>query len=161
MRPDWPLRSLTTFIEKNLAARAYRDVAVALAWVATTDTQTPRLLLEAGVWWKAAAIDDDGHMQRPPRKADDCPKHPGNWRTSCSACAADKLAGDDSVYNPRRTTAPPTALATIRAELDKARDTLCVHGIRADRCLDRHAPYATVPAETGTPETDDRNEEQG
>ena len=73
LRPDWPARSLRTFIEKNLGDRAYGDVAVALAWVAArTKTDTPRLILEAGAWWKAAAIEGGGTTMRPPRKEEAC-----------------------------------------------------------------------------------------
>ena len=44
MRPDWPAKSLATFLGKNLADRAYGDVAVALAWICTrTKTNTPTL----------------------------------------------------------------------------------------------------------------------
>ena len=73
LRPDWPARSLATFLSKNFADRAYGDVAVALAWIATrTKTETPRLLLEAGAWWKASALDGGGTAQRPPRKDEAC-----------------------------------------------------------------------------------------
>lgn len=58
LRPDWPVNSLRTFIGKHLTGRGYGDTAVALAWIATkTQTQTPRLLLEAGIWWQAALSD--------------------------------------------------------------------------------------------------------
>lgn len=72
LRPDWPARSLRTFIERNLADRAYGDVAVALAWVATrTRTDTPRLLLEAGAWWKAAGTEGNSTL-RPPKRDEAC-----------------------------------------------------------------------------------------
>ena len=33
LRPDWPLKSLTTFIVNELTRRTYREVAIALAWI--------------------------------------------------------------------------------------------------------------------------------
>ena len=52
LRPDWPWNALCTFIEGHLTDRAYRDVAVALAFVACDpDTRTPKRVLEAGPWW--------------------------------------------------------------------------------------------------------------
>ena len=49
LRPDWPLKSLTTFIVNELTRRTYREVAIALAWIATDPaTDTPKRMLEAG-----------------------------------------------------------------------------------------------------------------
>jgi len=72
LRPEWPARSLRTFIEKNLSNRAYGDAAVAFAWICTrTKTETPRLMLEAGAWWKAAGTESSSGT-RPPTKAEAC-----------------------------------------------------------------------------------------
>ncbi len=93
LRPDWPVASLQTFIERNLSARAYGDVAVALAWVGSRcpETATPRLLLESGPWWKAAVLDDPQRAHRhPPKPHEECGKHPGQYRLSCGGCAADR-----------------------------------------------------------------------
>lgn len=61
LRPTWAASSLRTFIARHVAHnRAYGDTAVALSWIATkTKTETPRLLLEPGPWWKAALMDAD------------------------------------------------------------------------------------------------------
>jgi hypothetical protein len=65
LRPDWPFNSLHTFVSRHLTHRGYGDTAVALAWIAAkTQTQTPRLLLEAGVWWQAALIDSPNTAPR-------------------------------------------------------------------------------------------------
>lgn len=72
LRPDWAIKSLRTFIERNLSGRAYPDCAIALAWVAThTKTDTPRLVLEAGAWWRAAST-DNSTAPRPPRREESC-----------------------------------------------------------------------------------------
>jgi len=53
LRPDWPWNALVTFIETHLSDRAYRDAAVALAYVACeAETRTPKRVLESGPWWK-------------------------------------------------------------------------------------------------------------
>lgn len=58
LRPDWPQSSLYTFINRELRGMAYRDVAVMLAWVACDErTATPKRILEAGPWRKAAVPD--------------------------------------------------------------------------------------------------------
>lgn len=63
LRPDWPANSLRTFITKNLADRPRRDVAVALAWIACEpNTATPARVLEAGPWWRAAAVEGETHV---------------------------------------------------------------------------------------------------
>ena len=55
LRPSWPVKSLTTFIVNELTRRTYREVAIALAWVATDPaTDTPKRMLEAGPWWNAS-----------------------------------------------------------------------------------------------------------
>ncbi|MQB00516.1 MAG: hypothetical protein GEU78_09535 [Actinobacteria bacterium] len=55
LRPDWPLRSIRTFIDDNLRARGYRDTAIAMAYIACDpETKTPKRVLEAGPWWTAA-----------------------------------------------------------------------------------------------------------
>lgn len=98
LRPDWPISSLTTFITKQLANRPYRDVVVALAWVAT-DTKldgtpasdTPKRVLEAGPWWNAAtAHDGKPRGNFPPKAHEQCPRHPGQWADNCGPCLAPK-----------------------------------------------------------------------
>lgn len=58
LRPDWPPKSLYSLLtdDEVLVKRAYRDVACALAWVATdVETRTPKRLAEPGPWWGNAA----------------------------------------------------------------------------------------------------------
>jgi hypothetical protein len=56
LRPDWPTGSLYSHLAKHHAHRAYRDLAVALAFVAADNTTTtPARLLEHGPWWHATA----------------------------------------------------------------------------------------------------------
>jgi hypothetical protein len=54
LRPDWPTASLYTHLTREHSNRSYRDLAVALAWIATDpDTKTPARLAEPGPWWTA------------------------------------------------------------------------------------------------------------
>jgi hypothetical protein len=155
LRPDWPARSLSTFIERNLSARTYADIAVALAWVATrTKTDTPRLLLEAGAWWKAAAT-EAGHVPRPPRKAEECKTHAGQWANACHGCASDRLAGDRTTPPNLRRPDASNHLARVRAELAGVRANLCGHGIDRNRgkCADCEKTTTTPePAPSGADE---------
>ena len=118
LRPDWPNSSLFTFITKSLAGRPYRDVAVALTWVACDpNTLTPKRLLEAGPWWKAVADPATVVTNRPPRKVEECAHHPGEWAGACRGCAADQLTGD--ITQPAELRRPDRAVqvARVRAEL--------------------------------------------
>lgn len=153
LRPDWPARSLLSFLSKHYEARAYGDVAVALAWVATrTKTETPRLLLEAGPWWKAAAI-DTAHVQRPPRKHEECPLHAGHWRESCHGCAADRLAGERTTPAEPRRPERSNEAAMCRAQLAQVVANLCPHLVdrRKTRCAECERP---VKSETDAEEAE-------
>jgi len=85
LRPEWPVRSLLTLLAKH-AARPYRDLAVALAWVATDPrTKTPARLAEAGPWWTATSMAEGvGPGQSSPM----CPEHPEQHAGHCRGCVA-------------------------------------------------------------------------
>jgi hypothetical protein len=83
IRPEWPIRSLVTLLTKH-AARPYRDLAVALAWVATdARTKTPARLAEAGPWWTATSMTEG---QGPTQSRMRCPDHPEQKAGSCAEC---------------------------------------------------------------------------
>lgn len=108
LRPEWPVNSLVTYIKKH-RTRAYRDLAVALSWVATdSDSHTPARLDENGPWWKAAAIAEGGarrgdHTMR-------CAEH-RDQRLPCPSCA-------EGIKPP-----PAEVLGDIKAALDAAKTT--------------------------------------
>ena len=130
MRPDWPLSSLLTFISRNLAGRALRDVAVALAWVACDpETKTPARVLEAGPWWKATQA-EAGTVSAITHR---CPEHPTRAAWNCPECEAEAVSPDSvpelaaavrAAMKPRPKPAPrrdpePTDLSATRARADK------------------------------------------
>lgn len=119
LRPDWPISSLRTFIENNLSKRAYRDAAVALVWVAvdvkpdgSPASATPKRVLEAGPWWQAASA-HDGKVRGnyPPKRDEQCSRHPGQFATNCGGCATDKLADDEVRATPVERPRPGDAVA--------------------------------------------------
>jgi hypothetical protein len=59
LRPDWPAAPIRSLLNRpELKNRPRRDVAVALTWVACeADTKTPARVIEAGPWWRAAALE--------------------------------------------------------------------------------------------------------
>ena len=61
LRPDWPAASSRSLLTRpELKNKPRRDVAVALTWVACErDTKTPARVIEAGPWWRAAAVEGD------------------------------------------------------------------------------------------------------
>lgn len=83
LRPDWPLKSLTTFIVNELTRRTYREVAIALAWIATDPaTDTPKRMLEAGPWWNASRAQAATVSVVVTR----CGEHPAHPAARCPAC---------------------------------------------------------------------------
>lgn len=129
LRPEWPVKSLCTFIATKLEARAYLDAAVALAWVAADPaTKTPARVLEAGPWWRATAVADTTYRPNLPP----CPDH-ADQTLPCGRCAneaasADRLAG----------------LERVRAEAEAARRALCPCGTPKTNCAD-HRSDETLP----------------
>jgi hypothetical protein len=102
-RPDWPVKSLCTWLMADHAHRPLRDVAVALAWIATDPgTKTPKRMNEAGPWWTAVrATSSDSHEPlRFPRCSID--GHTSYRADNCGACRADWLAKDTRAEYSRR-----------------------------------------------------------
>lgn len=88
LRPDWPVKSVATYLHATHAKRGYRDLAVALAWVAADpSTKTPKRLEENGPWWLAAVAGDVS------RNATTTAPHIDSLR--CSKCGAIKPEGDE------------------------------------------------------------------
>ena len=91
LRPDWPVASLLTHLRTHHTARAYRDVAVALAYVATDPiTQTPARMLEAGPWWRTT----EESRATPTGRRVPCPEHPDQPAGRCRPCADAKATPD-------------------------------------------------------------------
>lgn len=112
LRPDWPVKSLRTLIASKLAHRTRRDVAVALAWVAADgDSLKPARVLEAGPWWQG--LGQETRVPRNPGPGDECKRHRGQYRTSCSSCASERLAP----VVPIRPDVPAPSLAELRGRL--------------------------------------------
>src|SRR5690554_2089445 len=108
LRPDWPVRSLCTWLNADHARRPYRDVAVALAYVATDPaTQMPKRMNEAGPWWAAVrgATEDGKPLHYARCEVDGHRSYPAS---SCGACRADQMAADD--------TTPTTPLTALTPE---------------------------------------------
>jgi len=93
LRPDWNIRSLVTYLERNHAARPFRDLIVAAVVVATdARTQTPKLLEQHGAWWVAAKAAQGTGAADPVHYAR-CPVigHTSYAAHNCGACAKDDL----------------------------------------------------------------------
>lgn len=134
LRPDWPIASLCTFLNRDHAHRAYRDVAVALVWVATDPkTLTPARMNELGPWWQAlaSAAGVTSIDTVPGRTEARCDEHPWARATPCPACAAEAKqaphvdAPDDAPLPPRRgAPIPPEARAVLDALPRPTREAL-------------------------------------
>jgi hypothetical protein len=141
LRPDWPVSSLRTFIERNLANRAYRDAVVALVWVAvdrkvdgSPASDTPKRVLEAGPWWRAAGIEDQTiNRPHPPTRSEQC-KRCGGRRPAC-ACTREHLADDQrEPDHPHARPDSPADATLARALLAQSRAACCGCGIKAELC---------------------------
>jgi hypothetical protein len=81
--------------DSRMVDRPRRDVFVALAWVACeASSATPYRVLEAGPWWRAAAV--DGAMAK---------RAPFDAATHCGVCSEVRercrlLWGDDHEFEP-------------------------------------------------------------
>jgi hypothetical protein len=131
LRPDWPLASLRTLLARpEIATRARRDVAVALAWVACESaTKTPARVLEAGPWWLATNAEGGRRSYDVP-----CPEHPSEV-LPCGRCAnATATNGVRLVH-----------LTQARAELHAARSRCCSHGVDRTRCREDHPDPTDQP----------------
>lgn len=112
LRPDWPPASIQTFLQRHLAHRPLRDIAVALVTCALDpQTDTPARVLEPGPWWKTAAAQDI------PRPRNTCPDHPlarlrtdnTTGETTCADCHADRQAVTEPQPLRRRGVPPSDA----------------------------------------------------
>lgn len=124
LRPDWPVKSLCTYLASEHTARAYRDVAIALVWVAADpESRTPRRMSEHGPWW-VAAYRASGEIAQP-LHFDRCPEpgHTSYAAHNCGACRAEQLGTerDDQPPTPRDT--PPSAGP------DLVRAAMAMHGV--------------------------------
>jgi hypothetical protein len=137
LRPEWDYPGCFAAVAK-VQTMDPANVALAAIRLATTEeVRTPGALSNLnGPHWREKV--SASQVRYPPRKDEACPRHPGEWPDSCRSCAADKLAGDASAFNPRRTAANEQALALARAELAQAKANLCSHGIRPSVCLEKH-----------------------
>lgn len=90
LRPDWPISSLTTWLNNHLSKRPYRDAAIACVWVAldmkpdgSWESRTLARVLEPGPWWRAADPGSEGRVaRRNPRPDEACPQC-GGFAGSC------------------------------------------------------------------------------
>ena len=99
IRPEWPVRSLVTLLTKH-GTRPYRDLAVALAWIATdARTKTPARLAEAGPWWTATSMTEG---QGPSQSRMRCPDHPEQKAGGCMACFKASVPRPDGFVVPLR-----------------------------------------------------------
>jgi hypothetical protein len=116
-RPDWNHRSIRAFLAKNLATRAYADVAIAMMCVAMDEqNQTLRLLLEHGPWWQAVATATRQQTQTPgPGRESACDRvgHEHELARNCRACAAERLAETEIDATPMQPAPPPVEITAV------------------------------------------------
>ena len=133
LRPEWPAQSVLTLIgnSDDLRTRAYRDLAVALTYVACDPASlTPGRVREAGPWWAHT------NAQRATVSAvtTRCGDHPAHPALNCPECAEEVVTDPDVIAAraalvraaiPRRQTIhkhpepPATDVRAAREAIDK------------------------------------------
>ena len=99
LRPDWPTASLVTHIGANYPNRAYRDVACALAYVATDAiTATPARLAQQGPWWRTT----EESRQPPVGRPVPCPDHDDQPAGRCHHCRTRDRATPEQIAAARQ-----------------------------------------------------------
>lgn len=150
LRPDWPVKQLRTLLaDAKIVDRPRRDVCVALAWVACeTNTATPYRVLEAGPWWRAAAVEATG------KPRDDLPTY-----LRCAVCyqprarcEAVRFADDDHEFRPATTDLKraPDAIHAIVEEAKGRLEPMTEPPPPADRKTGRLRELMPSPASTPT-----------
>ena len=89
LRPEWPAKSVLTIIANSpdLRSRAYRDLAVAFAYVACDETSlTPARVREQGPWWQHTNAQKATVSAVTTR----CPDHPERAAWKCPECDAER-----------------------------------------------------------------------
>jgi hypothetical protein len=129
LRPDWKVSSLRTFLTNHFADRAYRDTAVAAAWIATDDkTNTPELLRQPGPWWNVGPAKPPGLVPRVgPEPGEERCQFAGHEHESarrCRLCAAERAAGD--APEPAAAPVPPPAAIVELARRHRAKTAAAV-----------------------------------
>lgn len=96
LRPEWPIKALITHLTTHHAARPYRDLGLALTWIALDPaTRTPARLREHGPWWEVCAANREAATRLPPRHTPcDEPDHTGT-DLHCPECIAARPTPDE------------------------------------------------------------------
>ena len=130
LRPDWPTKSIRTLLDKpQIADRPRRDVVVALGWVACENaTATPARVLEAGPWWRAAAIETNGRPLEHLEPQDRC-KVCAKSRTDCDRNPFGDHEFEPGVFKPRENDLAPV-IAELKGHLEPTREVL--HDIKGE-----------------------------
>jgi hypothetical protein len=90
LRPQWPYKSLHTYLTDKHSLRLYKDVLIALSWIAADpESRTPALLDRPGPWWDAAVPPTHG-PERPQPPAYRSLRHPnpGDANIGIAQCRA-------------------------------------------------------------------------
>ena len=120
LRPDWPVRSVLTYLANNHAHRAYRDLAVALAYIATDPTTiTPKRLGESGAWWMVSPETAASTVPRAGAVRCTIPGHEHEIAANCRSCRAEQIAITDGTSTPT-TREPVVSAERVREILETA-----------------------------------------
>lgn len=114
LRPDWQAYAVRPFLEQNFPDVALHEVALPLLAVALELNDqgehrwaTPGVVLESGPWWDLGLFGGGGPpapARFPPKRDQECTKHPGEWAHLCRACASERIGSEPTYIDTRRRT---------------------------------------------------------
>jgi len=132
LRPEWDAHGCLKALEK-VAGRNPFDIAMAaLRAAADLGAKTPGVIPSDGPHWREKLSEQ--RAPRNPLPHEECGRHPGQYRLSCSGCASEKLAPVVELH-PRQDS---QETLDWRAALAAAKAGLCGHGVRPDHCHETH-----------------------
>lgn len=134
LRPEWDQPGCLAAVGQLISRDPANVAMAAVRLCATPEARTPGALTNphGGHWTERVTVSP---VRYPPKRGEDCRKHPGEWPDTCRGCAADDLTGDDSTFNPRREGAGVRA-EHVRAALLEARTHNCPCGVARVACAE-------------------------
>lgn len=148
LRPDWDYPGCLAAVGAVKHKHAADVAMAAVRLCCTAEAQTPGALkAEQGQHWREKVAPTT--HRHPPRREQECRRHPGEWHDACRPCAAERIARADEEPN-EPTTPAEQAIAAMKAQLASFRANTCLHGTPVTRCAECARAQETTPPDAPT-----------
>jgi hypothetical protein len=150
LRPDWDYPGCLAAIGAMKHKHPLDLAMAAVRLCATADAKSPGALkTEQGQHWREKVAPRT--VRQPPKREQECRRHPGEWADACRPCRAEEIAkAQEEPTGPvePQTTASGYA-AAIRGQLASFLANTCLHGTPLSRCAE--CQRANTPTDPRTP----------